>query len=43
MNLFGSEARCGGARAVVAGVGTDLSEVAGTGVVGRAEGNKPGC
>lgn len=43
MNPFGSEARCGGARAVVASVGTDLSEVAGTGVVERAEGNKPGC
>lgn len=43
VNPFGSEARCGGARAVVAGAGTDLSEVAGTGVVGRAEGNKPGC
>lgn len=43
VNLFGSEAKCGGARAVVAGVGMDLSEVAGTGVVERAEGNKPGC
>lgn len=42
-NPSGSEARCDGARAVVAGVGTDSSEVAGTGVAGRAEGNTPGC
>lgn len=40
---FGSEARCGVVRAVVASVGTDSSGAAGTGVLGRAEGNKPGC
>lgn len=42
-NLFGFEARCGEVRAEVAGVGMDLSEVAGTEVVEMAVVNRPGC
>lgn len=42
-NPSGSEARCGGARAAVASAGTDSSVAAGTGVLARAEGNRPGC
>lgn len=42
-NPSGSEARCGGARAAVAIVGTDSSVAAGSGVSARAEGNRPGC
>lgn len=42
-NPSGSEARYGGVRAAVVTVGTDLSVVAATGVLARAEGNRPGC